>query len=317
MALWTIPVGAIHTFAVSCPGAVVAGRGVGAVSATSNTLDQLVTKTRDRRFELIVALGVPLGALSGDGITAGEGNEEHIVVIVARVTVDTLSVASRGQRDGSLANHGLSIIVTVLVPPNTIDLEQTCVSSHVVQARTLWSTYQLVTANHSHERQGLDAVVLRVESNVAGAAALVAKDDVWVNIGVQVTLALTVAADSVLERSLRLGVARASASAIISGTALDTIAVNIHVDELAVLALKIDDIVIVAMVATVRECCHLVSFAALFELRSSDRSLTAVITVNAVEAGLELVAALALALQAVVEVADVAGNITGRGQSSQ
>lgn len=46
-------------------------------------------------------------------------------------------------------------------------------------------------------------------------------------------------------------------------------------------------------------------------------SLTAVVAVNAVEARLELVAALALALHAVVEVADVAGNISGRRQGSQ
>ena len=158
---------------------------------------------------------------------------------------------------------------------------------------------------------------MRVEGNVAGAATLVAKDDVRVNIGIEVTLALAVAADSVLERSLRLGVARASASAVVGRAALDTVTVDVHVDELAVLALKIDDIVIVAVVTTVGECCDLISTGGLVEVRFLRESLTAVVAIDAVEARLELVAALALALYAVVEVADVARNIAGRRQSSQ
>lgn len=107
---------------MSCPRAVVAGRGVGATAATTDALDQLVAEARNRGLELVVALSVPLGALAGDGIASGEGNEENVVLVVARVAVDALSVASGGQRDGSLSHHGLLVVVTVLVTPNTIDL---------------------------------------------------------------------------------------------------------------------------------------------------------------------------------------------------
>lgn len=122
----TISLSVIHTFAVSCPRAVVAGRGVGTAAATTTTdaLDQLVTEAGNGRLELAVALSIPLGALSGDGIAAGEGNVENVVLVVARVAVDTLSVASGGQRDGSLSNHGLLVVVTILVTPNTIDLQK-------------------------------------------------------------------------------------------------------------------------------------------------------------------------------------------------
>lgn len=108
---------------MSCPRAVVAGRRrVGAAAAATNTLDQLVTETGNGGLELVVALSVPLGALAGDSVAAGEGNEENVILVVARVAVDTLAVTGSGQRDGSLSDHGLLVVVTVLVTPNTVDL---------------------------------------------------------------------------------------------------------------------------------------------------------------------------------------------------
>lgn len=115
--------------------------------------------------------------------------------------------------------------------------------------------YQLVVANNSHNRERLDAVRLGVEGGVASSATLVAKDDIRVNIGIEILLAGAVAADGAGERGLALGVGGLAAAAIVGSTALDAVAVNVHVCELAILALEVDDLVVGRVVTTVREGC--------------------------------------------------------------
>lgn len=110
------------TCAVSLPGAVTARRRVATTTTAADTLDKAVTEAGDGGLELVVVAGVPLGTLSRDGILAGESNEQDVVVVVAAVAIDTLAVASSGQRDGGFANHGLFVVVAVLVTPNTVDL---------------------------------------------------------------------------------------------------------------------------------------------------------------------------------------------------
>lgn len=113
--------------------------------------------------------------------------------------------------------------------------------------------YQLVTADHSHDGKRLNAVIARVESTVARTAALVTKDNVRVDVSIQVTNTLAVATDDVLERSLRLSIARATAAAVVSLAALNAVAVNVHVDKFAIGSLEVDDVVVVLVVAAVGE----------------------------------------------------------------
>lgn len=120
------------------PAAVTTGgRRVGATTATTNALDELVTETADAVGELVVAAGVPLGTVAaGDGIAAGEGNVQNVSLFVTRIAVDVLLAEAGGcHRDGSLANHGLIVVVAVLVTPNTVDLISRFINADSVIAR--------------------------------------------------------------------------------------------------------------------------------------------------------------------------------------
>lgn len=118
-------VGVVGTFAVASPRAAAArGRRGRAVAAEAS--NKLVTKGRDGALKLAVALGIPLGRLARDGFVTSKGNVEDVVAIVAVAASDAIAVAGGGERDGSLANHGLGIIITVLVTPDTVDLDDNC-----------------------------------------------------------------------------------------------------------------------------------------------------------------------------------------------
>lgn len=86
----------------------------------------------------------------------------------------------------------------------------------------------------------------------AGVAALVAKDNVAVDVGVEV--GNTVALDCVLEGSLALaaGVVGAVAAAVVGAVAVD-----IHVVVVALAALEVDDVLDIAAVGgATRECAR-------------------------------------------------------------
>lgn len=93
-------------------------------------MDELVAERGDAGLELVVALSIPLCAVgAGDSIGAGEGNVHDVVLIVARVAVDALAVAGRGERDGGLADHGVVAVIAVHVSPDTVDLPSLLVST--------------------------------------------------------------------------------------------------------------------------------------------------------------------------------------------
>lgn len=86
-------------------------------------MDELVTKTLDAGLELVIVRRIPFRAvLAGYSVGASEGNVQHVVLVVAAVTVDRLSVACGGQGDRRLSNNGLLAVVAILVTPDTIDL---------------------------------------------------------------------------------------------------------------------------------------------------------------------------------------------------
>lgn len=106
------------------PGAGRRGSSTAATAGASDTLDQLVTQGGDAGLELVKVLGRPLGALgSGDGVAAGEGDVQDVVLAVAKVPVHRLAEAGRGERDGRLSDHGVVAVVAVFVTPDAVELD--------------------------------------------------------------------------------------------------------------------------------------------------------------------------------------------------
>ena len=93
----------------------------------------------------------------------------------------------------------------------------------------------MVVAYNSHDTKGFHAILSRVE---LGAAPLIAKDDVWVEVGVQVVDANVHLLNLAFERRLAL-------SGRIIGTlatrSVGSVAVNIHVGVLAAIAAAVDE----------------------------------------------------------------------------
>lgn len=103
-----------------------------------------------------------------------------------------------------------------------------------------WSgrPYQFVTADDGHDTERLDTILLGIERR---ARAIVTKDDVGVDLGVQVGDADLVADYGVFETSLRLSIPTAAASSIFASAALLAVAIDVHVDELFSVAMQVDD----------------------------------------------------------------------------
>lgn len=107
--------------------------------------------------------------------------------------------------------------------PSTSQLNgQACMYQHV-------DSYQLIAADHGHDAEGFDAILLGIEG---WTGAIVSKHDVGVDLGVQVGDADVVVDDSVFETRLRLGIAAAAASPVFTSAALLAIAIDIHVNKL-------------------------------------------------------------------------------------
>lgn len=76
-------------------------------------------------------------------------------------------------------------------------------------------------------------------------------------IGIQIALAGAVATHRVGKGCDGLRVARGTAAAVVGRAVLNAVTVNVHVDELAVFALQIDDVVVLHVVAAVVEVCRI------------------------------------------------------------
>lgn len=115
-------------------------------------------------------------------------------------------------------------------------------------------------------------MTLGVKIREAGLGADVAKDDVRVDVRVEIANALFVARNGVLKRGLRLRVGRVPAAPVVSGAALDAVAVDVHVGQVAVAALDVDDSVPVEVIATVG-ICWITGVRARFKKQKQSKSL--------------------------------------------
>lgn len=113
--------------------------------------------------------------------------------------------------------------------------------------------HHLVATNHGNERQGVNADRLWLKGHVARLAALVAQHHKGVDVGVEILDTGLVARDGVLEGSLVLSILGAVTAAVAS--AKSTVAVDIHVYQVAVGALEVHDAIVVQVVTTVAEVC--------------------------------------------------------------
>lgn len=113
--------------------------------------------------------------------------------------------------------------------------------------------YQLVATDYSHDGQRLNAVLLRVERLEASLTTNIAEDNVRMDFSVQVSNTLSVSPHSVGEGSDRLGVARLSAATVVSRATLRSVAVDVHIGELAILSSEVDDLVVLKVVTAVAE----------------------------------------------------------------
>lgn len=119
------------------------------------------------------------------------------------------------------------------------------------KSQSMRKAYHLFTAYDSNDTQGLDAMLLCIKSRPVLLRAHISKHNVRMDVRVEVFPTSAVILDTVLERRDGLGVARGATAPIICRTALDAIAVDIHVDELSFCALEINHIVVLQMIAAV------------------------------------------------------------------
>lgn len=154
-----------------------------------------------------------------------------MAVIASEVLVREAQIAHRQRRfAGGRATVGIA--------PNTIVLKRSRIRKSLDTSSCV--TYQLAITNNGHYRKRLDAMGLRVERR---GAAIVAKDNIRVNISVEVRDAVGLYSVLKSRLSLPTGVVGASAPGSVG-----TIAVDIHV-VVAAIPLQKDD---VGNVATVR-----------------------------------------------------------------
>jgi len=112
-------------------------------------------------------------------------------------------------------------------------------------------THQLVVADNSHDRQGLDAVRAGVEGVPARLRARVAEHNIGMDVGIEIVNALVVLLHNVLEGSDGLIALVKVAPAVVTNTVLLAVAVDVHVCEVLAFALQVDDAVIGKVIATV------------------------------------------------------------------
>jgi hypothetical protein len=91
--------------------------------SVSDTGDQLVAKGGNAALKGRVARGGPVGTVSpGYGIGPREGDEQHVVLVMAVVARYAGTIAGRGERDGGLAHHCMITVIAILVSPDPVDL---------------------------------------------------------------------------------------------------------------------------------------------------------------------------------------------------
>lgn len=116
-------------------------------------------------------------------------------------------------------------------------------------------TYQLVVAHNSHYTQRLNTILARIKRLVALAGALVSKHDIGMYIRVEVPRVGAVAAQDIGKGRHGLHIGGGAAAAVVGGAELDAVAVNVHVGEVSLFALDVEDLVFFEAVAAVVKIC--------------------------------------------------------------
>ena len=105
-------------------------------------------------------------------------------------------------------------------------------------------TYELISAHDSHHAQRLHTMICRMEGGVSGLRAVISEYDVGDEVCVEIlhvfAILLRVLLHGGFEGCFRLRVFGGSAAAVDRST-LQTVAVDVHVGELGVVAVEVDD----------------------------------------------------------------------------
>lgn len=197
--------------------------------------DELVAQGLDAILKLGRLLCLPIRtALARHGIASSEANIENILGVVAIVAGKALvgeAELAHGQR--RLAGRSESIGVA----PDAIKLDTKSSWLANWMAATDGNrhpTHQLVIAHDGHDAKWLHPIFLRAERR---AGALVSKDDVRVDVGIEI--GNTVHLDGVLEGRLPLATGVVCAAA---GRVIGAVAVNVHVVIVAAAPLEEDGV---------------------------------------------------------------------------
>jgi hypothetical protein len=157
--------------------------------------------------------------------------------------------------------------------------------------RRIEETYKLVPTHNSHDTQRPHPKLLGIKRRKPPTRPGITEHHIRVDIRIQIRDALAIPPDRVGEGRDTLRIPAVAAAAVVRGTSLLSVAVDVHVDELASRSLEVEHVEVRYVVAAVGE---------------GTRS-----AIGAEEAGGELVVALALGLDGVVEVLYVGGDGAG------
>jgi hypothetical protein len=112
-------------------------------------------------------------------------------------------------------------------------------------------THQFVPANNSHDAQRVNAICLRIKCFPPRSATAVAKDNIGMDVCVEILDAFLVSLDEILKGSDGLCVTATATAAIVGRATLPAIAVNVHVGEGATWAFDVNYAVAGEIVAAV------------------------------------------------------------------
>lgn len=104
-------------------GASESGRRTTIGTGAADPLYEFVTQGLDAILKLLGAGSTPTSTVgTGYSIRAGESNIQDVGWGMSVVTVNRITEAKCGERDGSFADHGFRIVVAIAVTPNAIIL---------------------------------------------------------------------------------------------------------------------------------------------------------------------------------------------------
>jgi len=106
------------------------------------------------------------------------------------------------------------------------------------------STYQLIVANDSHDTQGFDSVLTRVEVGESSSGTDISKDNIGVDIGIEIIDSFAIRRDYVCKGRDALGVPGSTTAPIVFWTTLLAVAVDVHISQVTTSTLNVDNIIV-------------------------------------------------------------------------